>query len=760
MKTKGNMNNTNKKSKWSRFWFDEDYYDNYYTGYNTPKTIKRIDDQGLEIVDVNDYIKQEAASRERLISMVKLGAFKRSASNFVRILTGQDIPVKFNNGDASYTDGKSVVLSGNIENNFDSSIGLALHEASHIVKTDFGLLLDMLFRQDDRSKYITHDMVNKIVKLSPKIEKWDWRSAMGIDKDRAWGEIYDKYPKKQFFNEKEKDNNLKTRAAEMFLFLQLKDIINWIEDRRIDDYVYSTSPGYRGYYEALYDRYFYSKDVDAMLKNDTLNNTETLESYMFRLINLLNKNNDLSALKGLSKIKNLIDVSNIRRFKNTTQVAEVASEVLSIIVNNITAMSDIEEILKKYKKQDAMFDVGENDNNSIVEIDLDQLSDDECKKMFGVSKSKLKQMLKKAKAQSIFVRGETKKTRITKQEKTLLDSMTDNGMSIELAGGEEFNGQRIQTIFIKRITDSMISLVGETQLVHSENVLSAILQSKEMLEYRKSQTNSETAVLAGLRLGKVLAKKLQIRNEVKTLKHSRLDAGKIDRRLVSSLGYDVSNVFHKLETNKYKNVHLHLSIDASGSMSGMRFYKSIKTATAIAEASKSLSNVECVISFRSSYGMLPLVLVAYDSRVNGISHIRKYFKHLIPGGGTPESLCFESLIQNSIPKVSKDTDLYFVNFSDGEPYFTASIGQSALNYSGDAAIRHCRRMIKKLENEHGAKIISYFINDYEMIATLTTFKSMYGAKNAFNIRTDNIDSVARTLNSKFLDSNSTITEIS
>jgi hypothetical protein len=39
-------------------------------------------------------------------------------------------------------------------------------------------------------------------------------------------------------------------------FSIIKDLLNWIEDRRIDFYIYSSAPGYRMYYEAMYDQIF------------------------------------------------------------------------------------------------------------------------------------------------------------------------------------------------------------------------------------------------------------------------------------------------------------------------------------------------------------------------------------------------------------------------------------------------------------------------------------------------------------------------
>ena len=69
----------------------------------------------------------------------------------------------------------------------------------------------------------------------------------------------------------------------------------------------------------------------------------------------------------------------------------------------------------------------------------------------------------------------------------------------------------------------------------------------------------QEAVNRGLVLGKQLGNKLQLRNADKTLKSTRLQAGKIDRRLISQLGYDNANVFHRIVTDRFKNYFIHIS---------------------------------------------------------------------------------------------------------------------------------------------------------------------------------------------------------
>lgn len=77
-------------------------------------------------------------NNKRQIDYTKLASAQRAIGNFVNIVTGKQIPVHFQNNDQSYTDGQSVTIGSKIEdNNFDATVGLALHEGSHIAFTDF-----------------------------------------------------------------------------------------------------------------------------------------------------------------------------------------------------------------------------------------------------------------------------------------------------------------------------------------------------------------------------------------------------------------------------------------------------------------------------------------------------------------------------------------------------------------------------------------------------------------------------------------------
>ena len=125
------------------------------------------------------------------------------------------------------------------------------------------------------------------------------------------------------------------------------------------------------------------------------------------------------------------------------------------------------------------------------------------------------------------------------------------------------------------------------------------------------------------------ALELQLRNEEKSLKSTRLNTGKIDRRLISQLGFQNANVFHRIVTDRYKNFFIHISIDASGSLGGRRFRNAIKSAVAIAQAASMTTGIRVQISLRGTSNLegnleKTVTVYAYDSAVDkSIFHICK-----------------------------------------------------------------------------------------------------------------------------------------
>ena len=97
-------------------------------------------DSNSNDVDVDEFLGLDTDVKKGK-DLVALAGYKRAISNFVNIVTEDNIPVVFNSNDQSYTDGKKVVIGANIDDKkFDVAVGLALHEGSHIKLSDFNLL--------------------------------------------------------------------------------------------------------------------------------------------------------------------------------------------------------------------------------------------------------------------------------------------------------------------------------------------------------------------------------------------------------------------------------------------------------------------------------------------------------------------------------------------------------------------------------------------------------------------------------------------
>ena len=72
---------------------------------------------------------------------LRLSAYRNAIANFVSIVTGENIPVTFKKSGSSFTNGKEVTISSRLgDKDFDHTVGLALHEGSHIKLTNFDVL--------------------------------------------------------------------------------------------------------------------------------------------------------------------------------------------------------------------------------------------------------------------------------------------------------------------------------------------------------------------------------------------------------------------------------------------------------------------------------------------------------------------------------------------------------------------------------------------------------------------------------------------
>ena len=310
---------------------------------------------------------------------------------------------------------------------------------------------------------------------------------------------------------------------------------------------------------------------------------------------------------------------------------------------------------------------------------------------------------------------------------------------IESSGSEykdvEVEGTTHKVLLVKKLTPEMLTTKRSEYYAGPVNILT----------YSERYGFGSEKVEDAIRLGTILGKKLQIRNEDRSLKFTRKDAGRIDKRLIAELGFGNDNVFSKTLVTRFKKASLHLTVDFSGSMDGDKLNNALKSAIAIAKADSMVNNINVVISARNTTwarnagDAKPMICIIYDSKVNKLSHIRKYFPYLKSAGLTPEGLCFEAITR--VIANSNSEDNYFVNYSDGQPY--------APNYGGPNAVRHTKKIVDNIRHS-GTKVLSYFIHESSIYRRdKQDFKIMYG-KDAQFIDPTNMMDVARTLNNAFL----------
>jgi len=591
------------------------------------------------------WLKQTRNTNENF-DLIELANTQRAISNFVKIQTGKDIPVEFignDNGD-SMTDGKKILISSTINtHNLDSVVGTALHESAHCIYTDF---------------FVLKKIANRLLETN----------LMG---GRRWIEM----------------------------------LLNFIEDRRIDNLVYHNAPGYQDYYRAMYDRYFYSKTVNKGLKGKEYRE-ENWESYAFRIINIFNKNTDLKALTCLEDIYNIINLKTIGRLTSTTHSLEIAIEIYELLNKHFS-------IQNKPKSNSP-------GNNK------------------GPSKEEIKKAFSK---QEEFLKGNIHKVKATKRQKQQIEAISKSKVDVKNVKAIDSKGVEHTDIPV-HVIDGITPTIIESNLYEVFGRVN--LMNKQIDE--------------GVAKGKKLLRKLRIRNEQITLQSNRLKSGKIDPRRIHAASFE-EDLFYKIDRANYKPISLHVSIDGSGSMDGIKWNQTLINTIALGYISLHMNNIDLTISIRttgkdlsksSMTAQVPLLILAFNSKKHTMSDLRR-LGHYKTKGLTPEGMCLNAL-NEYIPNSSYYLDSYLINMSDGYPTFEK---QGKFTYKGEEAILDTAKAVKNIKKK-GVNILSYFIKtpstqtkEEELIEN---FQIMYGKEASF-IDPKNMYEVTKTLNNLFLKQN-------
>ena len=615
-----------------------------------------------------------------VVKAIKMRSYQRAVSNFVKILTKEEIPVQFA-GTESYTNGKAITISADISNkNFDVAVGLALHEASHIVLTDFNVI------------------------KGSGIEPWQF------------------------------------------------NILNWVEDRRIDAYVMSNAPGYKEYYNALYRHYFIYEDTVGKYLRSTQATEVTTQNYVRQIINMLHPEFKADALPGLQEIVDIIDTESISRLKSTKEVLDrVCLPVYEIIEQMVkqakqTPNPDQEKLpstnpqegdetpaddVKPGENQES--EEEEQTDETSTESTPEQVENEEVERI-ELTPDEMMEMMEAMDKMESFAKGD-----LPQWDKKVADKNTSRILND--IGDQDIEVYSSEHKGIKLLVHDMTRITPDWRYVEGYIERDLIEGSIYVAQCRGAYIK---AMEEGLAMGTSLGRKLQLVNEQRTLVTNRLKSGSIDKRRLAGLGYGIENVFNQITTEKHRKANLHISLDSSGSMMGSKWMAALKTTVAIARAAQSSAGmITLQVSTRDTGRKKSAITnIIYDSRFNSLNTLLSNLSRCAVCSLTPEGLCFEGLLQaKKLIPGTKDVDSYFINVSDGEPYYD--------NYGGYNALRHTKKQVDAIKSL-GISVLSFFVNESHRTTPSHSFTHMYG-KDARVCTPDSLTGLAKALNSKFLE---------
>jgi len=739
---------------------------------------------------------EENLSKEELSihRVARLATTRRAISNFVNILTNRnDITVRYSSGRDSYTTGNDVVIAADDNpENFDVMVGLALHEASHVLLSDFRFLktvddvrkqllggTDYIWMRDD----IRTSSINDTVTVTKNIVH------------PLLAKILPTFLPSNYLTGPTPEELKYRKQAHKYL-TDLMDIMNILEDRRIDSYVYKNAGGYRPYYDSLYSKYFLGKEIGNNLKWNPRWRELTVENYINRVLFTIHPDSNPDSMPGLRKLIQIMDLQNIERVapenpktikwdKNPQydwmpQIWQVANEIYVHILRfvamaennrkqqsqsgqrqesqNGSSGSGSSQNSEDFNEQMPSSEEVENATRYLPNLDVDrnQFSQQNVDSPDKTKKGKDKPVRynekraeKAKKTAKDLMAGKVKKKKASRQEINSVEALEKaDAKMVDISGDGVPGGQCMVT---RKMSEK---LLGEDWFIFGSRAHSYYGDSRK------------ASLAQGRRMGAILEHRLQVRNDPIFTKFTRLPKGNIDRRLLANLGMDITNVFNKSKVDTFKPAMLHLTLDASGSMSGKKWEKVMVVATALAYVGSKVRNIDTVISVRGG-SETAIVSIVFDSRKDKFVNWMRWAQKLNPNGATPEGLCYKATME-LILECKNTHDVYFINFSDGEPSFYVSnntgtkrrrrsyvynSSTAGCSYSGDLAYKHTRAQINNLK-DNGVKILSYFISEYTSYGnnnqSVAAFRKMYGEDAAF-VNVENAQEVLRTLNKLLLD---------
>jgi len=489
-----------------------------------------------------------------------LAQVQKGVTNFVKILTGKNIPVQYAVSGDSMTDGETVYIAANLkEDTIDYMVGLALHEASHVLLTDFGYL--------NKEK-------GKVLENTYKIPQEDLDNVFTL--------------------------------------------VNFVEDKRIDNFVYSTAPGYQPYYEELYRKSFYSEIIDENLKNDVFR-SPSWDAYFFRIINIFNRNSDLDALPGLREVRDLLTYNRINMLESTRDSVKVAVDIYDIIKEHI----DEEE-----EKEDG------NDQ---------KMDNQEYKTRDQVDRQKN------------FINSQYRKKRVHKKVKEQVNKLANSDTKINNYLLSQ--NTSIPTLITKNWEEYFTGPFGHNE----EAVNKGLFLGKQLLKKLKVRNTVKKDIFENQKKGKLNSSKLYQApfNENLFYRIEKEDY----KNIFIHISLDLSGSMRGEKLTQTVQTAVAIAY-AACNIKGFDVEISLR-GTIDPNKSKSMH----------SSNQVPVLAYAFNSKKDSTKKLQR-FKKLITCGMTPEGICLDQ-IRKDLPSPSYYQEVYLVNISDGLP----NISSASYNFS-------------------------------------------------------------------------------
>ena len=750
--------------------------DNY-----TRKTV--YDDSWIKqsLVDTNNSENFDGVS-DNVERAFKLLNSQRLMQNYAKIITEKDVDVKYHTpgsrGGQPQTDDKVIVIPADVDvKNFDANVGRVLHEACRSTFTNFKIF----------------DSIAGLSQYSPRNARFTLSSmALNID-DSSLHRV------SSIIN-----NAADYDAGEIVVSLQ--SIFSYIETMRIDSEIFKKSPGYKHFYHA----FIKSLSTDDIISKAVLSSnfrTESWPSYTFFITNILNKSVIGTELALLPIITPLVNGQGILQLKSTEDSLIVTCKIIALIYDHFsklskeaTSTSPNSNSTSDTDQPDQLPNDGGSSNNDVNKSSADKSSNDKSSNDKSSNESRIDKKNKPSHDSNDSNDDDSNESDNSKNSDNT-ENVDDIGASDDTTSGSDgltTNTAADASSTSTNSSNSETAPLSATERFQLENTLSTLSKfysnSLEAKPIKKAQQNVirrlsqldvsqpfskynatclnikltdsllESQLIQGInsyedrrtvaiindsiRQGKRLATKLQVLNDDRSLKFNRQSKGRIDQRRLHAVAYDDFNVFYNNTLTTHKKSRIHLSIDASSSMSGswanvQSFV--IKLSQAFADLR---DKIELVLSYRYTCDTINNAcanVIVYDSKVHSIKHLLKYIPQIRCSGNTPEGFCYTGLLND---KNSTWIDLtnnptvnnYFITLTDGEP-----TGMAAMTRNNN--VQEAQAFIKQIKSA-GYIPLAFFLKAGGGSAP-DAFWSAYGSHGVV-IDTANIRELSTTLNDMFI----------